>query len=163
MKKAVGAAILLVSWLTQTLLFDYWAQKSDAYERMFSTIIHLSTTVRLAALPCVESSSKSVSSDKPSDGECEKLIPFRLLPYSLPKPDRDELENVLRQERQPTVGNLIWGVGLFLEEKVAKIDFWRSIFRLGYIALYLLGTVLVIYSELESRPKVKKYNEVGES
>ena len=140
----VGGLILLVSWLSQSMLYDYWDQRQSSLDRAESIYIAcLSSTFTMNAIQEIAPKGKSSGMWNNEN--------FRLgLGYMVGGLSEDEKKK-WSDSVSETPDEKLNDVGLKLMDVVraeqTSIERWRSRSRWLFILSYLLGSVVVVIAE----------------
>ncbi len=140
----IGGLVLLISWIVQSTLYDYWDQRQSSLERAESIYIAcLSSTFTMNAIQEIAPKGKSAGQWNNEN--------FRLgLGYmmrGLSKQGQKHWSGALEQARDDDLNNVGSGLMDVVSGEQKSIERWRGRSRWLFILCYVIGSIVVVAAE----------------
>jgi len=140
----IGGLILLISWIVQSTLYDYWDKRQGSLERAESIYIAcLSNTFTMDAIQEIAPKGKS-----PQMWNTEN---FRLgLSYmvrGLSEEDQKHWSDTVQKAQDNDLNSIGAGLMNVVTNEQKSIERWRSRSRWLFILSYVIGSMIVVVAE----------------
>ncbi len=140
----MGGLVLLISWVTQSTLYDYWDKRQSSLERAEAIYIAcLSSTFTMNAIQ--EIAPKGIGSGQWNNENFRLGLRYMVQGFS--GEEQKHWSSALDQAKDDDLNNMGTGLMDAVSCQQKSIEKWRSRSRWIFIVSYVIGSILVVIAE----------------